>query len=676
MKTVWILATLALSTATANAPLGEGTADPALKAQFQKLAAAKDTDGLGKLAKSRLDDTAAWIVVTCEEIAARPNDDAEAFATILKDAWKAGVGTGFAEKEYTAMKNLGANRRDRSDLKSRLDLAEQELEKNLEHKDTLSFQNVIDEIEIVGPGLEQVGDLYRASEAWVLQARALDEPLRGEAADLHKACLAYIHAVEARDKVELKDSTYDTIAKRKAALVAKGYDKKKEAPAEPSKPAGPDAGAPAADAGAPIIAAATFEAIPAIDTYLRPNFMADDISILWGGLLLKAKGSSATFPRFDSGPPVMRSGPSDIRIDSNGDGQGDDKIALAGNPVVVKTTIGKGADARPWAFVAQIGGQKDQYQKIEINAEPSDKEYTIYTLGAASIVATIAGVPVRVIDEDMNAVYGTKPVLTYAEIGLTAGTFQPEMDSVVIGASKRARPWSELQEIGDKWYRLEPHPQGKEIKATPVEVPTGILKLDFKGPAPTWVIVHGAGPLLQNSYFDLVEGGSKGVVVPAGKYALYYGEVRKGKKRLVQKTLILPGKGTPTYDVERGKTVTVTLGAPFTFDFKAAVDGDKLKVEGRSVVILGSATERYERCWNCVPRPEVFFRKKGSHTVSKGEKMPLVQDTDGLQKKGYEACWSPLDAEIDLKGEKGPIEVQLVDKKHDVFGKIESDWKE
>jgi hypothetical protein len=62
--------------------------------------------------------------------------------------------------------------------------------------------------------------------------------------------------------------------------------------------------------------------------------------------------------------------------------------------------------------------------------------------------------------------------------------------------------------------------------------------------------------------------------------------------------------------------------------------------------------------------------------VSKGEKMPLVQDTDGLQKKGYEACWSPLDAEIDLKGEKGPIEVQLVDKKHDIFGKIESDWKE
>jgi hypothetical protein len=285
-------------------------------------------------------------------------------------------------------------------------------------------------------------------------------------------------------------------------------------------------------------------------------------------------------------------------------------------------------------------------------------------------------VPVRIIDESMDAVYGTKPVITYGEIGLTREFFEPEMDSIVIGASKRARPWSELQEIGDKWYKLETDPHGKEIKATSVDLPTGVLKLEFKGPTPTWVIVHGTGALLQNSYFDLVEGGAKGVVVPAGKYSLYYGEIRKGKKKLVQKTLILPGKGSPTYDVEKGKTVTVTLGAPFGFDFQKSVDGDKLKVEGRSVVIVGSASERYERCWNCVPRPEVAFRKKGTKTASKAERMAVVQDTDGLQKKGYEACWSPLDIEIDLKGEKGAVEVQLSEKKHDIFGKIESDWKE
>src|SRR5262249_60524949 len=99
----------------------EGTADPALKQQFLKLAAAKDTDGLGKLAKSRFDDTVAWIVKTCEELAGRPADDTESFSQILRDAWKAGVGTGFADKEYNALKDLGSNRRDRNDLRERLE---------------------------------------------------------------------------------------------------------------------------------------------------------------------------------------------------------------------------------------------------------------------------------------------------------------------------------------------------------------------------------------------------------------------------------------------------------------------------------------------------------------------------------------------------------------------------
>src|SRR5258705_12892812 len=122
---------------------------------------------------------------------------------------------------------------------------------------------------------------------------------------------------------------------------------------------------------------------------------------------------------------------------------------------------------------------------------------------------------------------------------------KPEMNWVVMGESKRARRWSELQEIGERWSRLEPHPLGKEIKATPVDLPTGILKLDFKGPPPTWVIVHGAGKVLENSYFDLVEGGAKGVAVPAGKNKLYYGGVRSGKKRHLQKTRGRPGTEQP-----------------------------------------------------------------------------------------------------------------------------------
>jgi hypothetical protein len=44
--------------------------------------------------------------------------------------------------------------------------------------------------------------------------------------------------------------------------------------------------------------------------------------------------------------------------------------------------------------------------------------------------------------------------------------------------------------------------------------------------------------------------------------------------------------------------------------------------------------------------------------------------------KGYDIAWFPLDMDVALKNEKGPVEFQLVDKKHDIFGKIESDWKD
>ena len=56
-----------------------------------------------------------------------------------------------------------------------------------------------------------------------------------------------------------------------------------------------------------------------------------------------------------------------------------------------------------------------------------------------------------------------------------------------------------FQEIDGKWYRLEAAPSGKELKAAPVTVETGILKLDYKGgPPPTWVVVRVGGDLVKS----------------------------------------------------------------------------------------------------------------------------------------------------------------------------------
>jgi mannose-6-phosphate isomerase-like protein (cupin superfamily) len=253
--------------------------------------------------------------------------------------------------------------------------------------------------------------------------------------------------------------------------------------------------------------------------------------------------------------------------------------------------------------------------------------------------------------------------------------YQPNMDSIVVGDAKRARPWSELQQIGGKWWSFDMQSDGRELSARQVAVDTGVLKLEYKGGvAPTWCVLKGEGQL-QNCFFDIVEGGSKGVEVPTGRYTLYYGEVRKGKKRQQQKALIVPSKGMQNWDVRKGETTVVQLGAPFDFDFRTRLEEGVLTIEGASVVATGSAGERYERAWQCVPQVEAAWRKSGTKKASKAEKLPRVLDNDGINTLGWAAAWFPLDLQMEAKGVE-KVEVQLVDKKHDLFGKVESAWKE
>jgi hypothetical protein len=100
---------------------------------------------------------------------------------------------------------------------------------------------------------------------------------------------------------------------------------------------------------------------------------------------------------------------------------------------------------------------------------------------AGSLLTTIAGTPVRVLDDNMDGAYGSAPG-TYGYQGLVQGYFQPEMDSIVVGESKVAVPWSEYIQVGEAWFMLESAKFGNELRATPApEVQTGTLKLDLKG---------------------------------------------------------------------------------------------------------------------------------------------------------------------------------------------------
>ncbi|MBL8857378.1 MAG: hypothetical protein JNL28_02580 [Planctomycetes bacterium] len=646
-----------------------GAPDAAFREKFKKLMEKDQKSDMEKLVKSESSHASAWINRANEILFARPDDpEMGPFLEQLTLAWNAAQKTAYPEKQKAYFDGLtGNNKDDRVDLRRRFDKVIGEFESNAEKKDAYLYTQMIEEMEILGFAFEQIGDQYFASEMWLVFAACHDEELRGPGADTKRTIASLERAIAARAKLELTDDKKEAAEKRKAVLSAKSG-------AKPSADAPGEGPTPTAN---PINVPLTFDMLASPDAFQRPNYHADDFFVLWRNVGLKGNDSSATLEGLTDGPNFYRLGAADVRIDADGDGKADGpndiKVMLTGSVLPVKLSLGTGAAARPWAFFAVTAGQQELYQGIQVNMSPTDNQLVLYGLSAASLTGTLDGQAIRIIDDSMDGVYGSVPQ-TYGFVGLTKGFYQPDVDSFVVGNSKRARPWSEIAEVNGKWWKFDMGVTGEKISATPIKTDTGLLKLEFKGPnAPNCLIMRGTDKL-KDSFFDITEAGSKGVQVPVGRYTLYYGEIRKGKKRQMEKCVIVPPKSAINYDVTKGGTTVVTLGAPFGFDFTYRYEENKLTVVGQSVVVTGSIGERYERPWQSVAHPEAGWRKKGAKKAAHTSKMPPAMGYDSIEKHGWESAWFPLDHEMEVKG-ADEVEVQLIDKKHDLFGKVESDWK-
>jgi hypothetical protein len=396
--------------------------------------------------------------------------------------------------------------------------------------------------------------------------------------------------------------------------------------------------------------------------------------MMWPNIQMREKGTSTKFQAIKDSPTVMRIASSKVMVDENGDGEGDVEVPMTGKLVPIHVKLGSGETEREWGFLAAVGSNRDTLNGIQYNASPSDEVLVIYVAPAASMVADVNGTEIRILDDNMDGIYGSPPK-DWGFLGLIQDYFQRDGDSVVIGDSTVAVPWSEYLEIGDRWYRMESAESGVEIKATPVlDVVTGKLKLDLKGLEADWVVVKGMDKSgHENAYFEIANAKS-GVNVPTGAYQLFAGQVSKGKGAQILKALMLPTRNTPTWTVEAGKTTAVKLGAPFGFDFHVSQDATTATVVGESISVTGSANESYQRLWNCAVRPEASMREAGSKRGSKGEDMRGADTQEELGDKGHKYAWFPFDLVLEKKNDKD-VEVQLVSKKNKLFGKIESVWR-
>jgi len=645
---------------------GEG---PSFSERFRRALKAKDAEAMKLLVAENQLPAAEALTAVCEQIAEGTNERLEREAEAYREAWRAAFDTGFADAQYEYFALMRADyRASRDELKSGFQRDVKLFQESVENQNKGAIGGLGSTFEGYAKGFVELGDRFFASKAWMLAGECFDETHRGEEADLRSAYVAYREAIDAREAIGLSDGRLEEVKARWKVLDEAGLG-------DPTKEIVGGLASKAKKAGAALELDMAFEPVEVIDAVARPLYTADENYQIWPTLNFGGNGSSTGFSGMEHSPNFLRAGAADVRVDVDGDGTGEVEVPLTGNLELVQLSLGEGEEKRSWAFLAAIGQTRDRFQGFDFNLEPTPDYMSIYIAPAASLVGMLGDTPIRVFDDNMDGIYGSGPVY-WAHIGLAGESLQVDLDAIQVGKERSARPWSEYQQIGDSWYRFERNETGTEIKATPVTIPTGRLELSFKGGKPDYVVVRGTGKY-QEAFFDLTQGGSKGVEVPVGKYRLLTGRFSKGKRRQMSKALMVAPQTMAAWEVKEGESVEAELGAPFQFDFDVRQDDESVTVVGSSVVVTGAGGERYERLWNCVVHPEASIRKEGSRKGSKGEKMrPAASQMEIIDNNNDQTvAWFPFDVRIPKKSAGEAVEVQLFEKKNGLFGKIESEWK-
>ena len=646
-------------------------------ARFKQLLEVNDADGMAELVRRSPEVAVRYADTLCQQVVVAGSAELEKQIAGLRKAWKTAMQTAFVDKIYEYHSLLEPRMRaERLRLTEAYDKALARYSENVAGaKDGRGFEAAAEEFAALAGTFSQVGDTLNVGRCWIVVGACWDEGLRGKEANPWRACTAMGRALEAYDKIGLVGADVAALRTRYDFLKTGGYDQP-----EPD-PNAPKPGQPVAAAGAPpLTVGLAFEPVEDLERFERPSYFADDVYQMWSTLGLAGKGTTAKFPAMQEiGLTIERTGAAQFTV-RDASGEPREGITVTGNTTLVRATIKDANGTREWAFLARIGIPDDTYQGRKTHLGPSDQYLPLFYWAGASMVGTIGDVPLRVFDDNLDGVYGSLPLL-WQYLGVAPGAAQPDLDSMVVGKSNRALPWSKHVQVGDRWYQLEVVGGGTSLKATPVELETGTLRLDFKGEYPVWLVVRGGGSLAE-SYFDLLQNGKKPVAVPVGDYELFAGLIRKGKKVQMMKCLILGNESMPKWKVESGKETVVKLGQPLHFEFDVERNGDKGVVKGASVRVVGVAGETYDRFWNCAPEPSVSERKAGTKRGGKPTEMPkVVGDMDELKDDGsrrwsFADVWRPLDLEVELRRGGENLELQMSEKKHKLLGgPIESDWK-
>ncbi|WP_145197924.1 hypothetical protein [Planctomycetes bacterium Poly30] len=638
---------------------------------------------MDKLVQSQEADAIFTILITAEAISYAPNDILYDRFNALRDTWTRLYDNDFPDRLELYFVNLTqAEKKIRRKIKVEYDKLVKQRTAAETSKDPAELLKVAERYERLAGEFEKIGDKWYESDSLISAGALADEQYHKKKTNLQRVTELYEKGLALREELGVKDLTYKRVHPRLRALVGMGFGsgaakkpepvtgKPDETPNEDDPKDDPEDGK-APVAGGALTAKLSFQEIKGLKDDQRPNYYLDEHRQIWPAVQLRAPGSKSDIPRLGpNGPQIIREGAAKVMIDLDRDGTGDMEWPAKGKLDTVVMEIGEGAAKRKWGLMVEVGRTQDFYQGQQMNLAPTSDQMSLFYIPGGYMAGEVAGVEIELYDDNLDGVYGSMPS-AWAHTQLKSGMTQPEVDSIRIDGEKMAQPMSQYVNLGSAgWHALTVLNAGTEVSVEPVTFKTGTLQLKAKGVKPDIVILKGNGGVLGETFVNIGGGGK--VEVPEGRWDLYFGIVREGKKMQAMKAVILPSDSSPGYLVKEGENVEVTLGAPYSFGFDVSRQQESATVKGMSVQVIGAGGEAYDRFYGAVPQPEAFIRKKGSKRAFESEKMHPAVSLDDLTKYGWDQFWKPLDVLFDTKGEE--VEVQLIEKKNKLFGSIESEW--
>jgi hypothetical protein len=417
-----------------------------------------------------------------------------------------------------------------------------------------------------------------------------------------------------------------------------------------------------------------------IGTVGLPTFNPIDQFLIWPYTYVKENGPT----EFDSGRPLMlqpfgstlmltRDG-TEFGIDSNGDGESDVLFSPSTNPQRIDIPSPDGGESYP--LLVCVPGDREQMFGMELNYSPQPGGARIRFGLACLRTAKVLGSTWKLYDSNLTGRYGDPMEFWDDLLGVYEEddpTYFYDHDSVLIGKSKKALPWSSILPVGKDFYRAQIEPDGSELKLRKMNLQTGFVKVDVDTAVlPAFVVIREVGKL-EGAFFDVMPVKRGGVVeVPVGTYQFDTGRLAKGKKTSMKQARMVRGHAQP-FEVKEGETHVLELGAPYTLRPRSRPEGKEVVVEGHGIRVYGRGGEEYRYFFDEVLQPNVEVRTVSGKKLGKPRKM-RVADISAWESGPAYTIWYPLDLRVENKSGE-PVEVRMTMKSHPLLGgPLASEW--